>query len=72
LRHLRKQKNGIYHRLQVYQSLFAPIRRLPLDVLLHIFQLLPVDTVNLNSTPWILGNICYSWRSLYLSFPMLW
>ncbi|KAK0479112.1 hypothetical protein IW261DRAFT_1564479 [Armillaria novae-zelandiae] len=71
-RSLRKQENGIYHRLQVYRSLFAPIRRLPLDVLLHIFLLLPVDTVDPNSAPWTLGSICYYWRSLYLSFPTLW
>ncbi|KAK0499259.1 hypothetical protein EDD18DRAFT_1350692 [Armillaria luteobubalina] len=68
----RKQKNGIDRILQVYRSIFAPIRRLPLDVLLHIFLFLPVDTVSPGSVPWILGSVCYSWRSICLSFPTLW
>ncbi|KAK0460385.1 uncharacterized protein EV420DRAFT_208036 [Desarmillaria tabescens] len=69
---LQKERSSIYRNLQAYQSLFVPIHRLPLDVLLHIFHFLPVDTINPNSTPWILGSICSSWRSIYLSFPTLW
>ncbi|KAG7445449.1 uncharacterized protein BT62DRAFT_1077098 [Guyanagaster necrorhizus] len=72
IRGLQKHKNRVNHNLRMYHSLFAPIRRLPLDVLIHIFQLLPVDTIDPNSTPWILGLVCYSWRSVYLSVPTLW
>ncbi|KAG7445464.1 uncharacterized protein BT62DRAFT_933282 [Guyanagaster necrorhizus] len=72
IRGLQKHRNRVNHNLRMYHSLFAVIRRLPLDVLLHIFQLLPVDTIDPNCSPWTLGIICHSWRSVYLSVSTLW
>ncbi|KAG7443791.1 uncharacterized protein BT62DRAFT_995822 [Guyanagaster necrorhizus] len=55
------------------KSLLSPIRRVPPDVLLHIFNLAADDSeICLTSPPFILRSICYTWRVLVLSSPSLW
>ncbi|KAK0212005.1 hypothetical protein IW262DRAFT_1518903 [Armillaria fumosa] len=50
--------------LKNHKSIFAPVRRLPNDILLCIFQMY-IDTrviPNLRSTPWVFGYIGHYWR----------
>ncbi|SJL14465.1 uncharacterized protein ARMOST_17922 [Armillaria ostoyae] len=59
--------------LENHKSIFAPVRRLPNDVLLYIFQI-SFDVVNLDvkASPWIFGYICHHWRALSRSSSSLW
>ncbi len=62
------------------ESLSAPIRRLPRDILLEIFSLCRPGHPGLNDEPhldaryypWTLGHICHWWRDIVHSSPMLW
>ncbi|KAK0437601.1 uncharacterized protein EV420DRAFT_1587744, partial [Desarmillaria tabescens] len=51
--------------LQKYDSLHAPIRRLPPELLLLIFRELELDGLSFkNRTPLVLMGVCASWRHL--------
>ncbi|KAK0187670.1 hypothetical protein F5146DRAFT_721237 [Armillaria mellea] len=57
------------------RSLFAPIRRLPRDVLEDIFADVPGSADNIldiRSAPWLLAHICYPWRDTVFTTPLLW
>ncbi|KAG6910223.1 hypothetical protein DXG01_012358 [Tephrocybe rancida] len=61
----------------VYASLLAPIRRMPLEVLLEIFEYsLPVDLEDRRPTtsqaPLSLCQVSSSWRRICLATPRLW
>ncbi len=60
--------------LKNHKSIFAPIRRLPNDVLLHIFQMSIAARVipDVRATPWVLGYICHHWRAVSRSSRSLW
>ncbi|KAF6748595.1 hypothetical protein DFP72DRAFT_916386, partial [Ephemerocybe angulata] len=71
------QKDRLETKLSALQSLFAPIRRLPPEILVEIFRnyLSPVldhPTIQLSPTPRTLGSICSFWRTTTLSSPILW
>ncbi len=79
--HLRTQATSLQHErnlavqdLENHKSIFAPIRRLPNDVLLYIFQTSIDDRVKLDvkTIPWLLGYICHHWRALSRSAGSLW
>ncbi|KAF9000938.1 hypothetical protein BDZ89DRAFT_1082129 [Hymenopellis radicata] len=61
--------------LALYHSAVAPIRRLPRDILVSIFELtfhedyLPTDV---GKPPWTLGQVCRSWRDIVVSASSLW
>ncbi|PBK61863.1 hypothetical protein ARMSODRAFT_1025403 [Armillaria solidipes] len=60
--------------LKNHKSIFAPVRHLLNDVLLHIFQF-SIDAsvkVDVKTTHWILSYICHHWRALSHSSPSLW
>ncbi|KIM39579.1 hypothetical protein M413DRAFT_415564, partial [Hebeloma cylindrosporum] len=73
---LQAKRNDIYARIQPYQALLSPIRRLPLDIMENIFLCcLPTQRNPAMSTleaPLKLGRICSSWRSFAYSCPRLW
>ena len=73
---LQAKRDGIYARIQPYQALLSPIRRLPLDIMEKIFlACLPTQRNPAMSTleaPLKLGRICSSWRSFAYSCPRLW
>ncbi|PBK90392.1 hypothetical protein ARMGADRAFT_995277, partial [Armillaria gallica] len=63
--------------------LLSPIRRLPADVLIEIFTAclpedpdLPDDTDSLDTqlqvAPWVLSQVCASWRQTALTWTGLW
>ncbi|KAK0445756.1 hypothetical protein EV421DRAFT_290621 [Armillaria borealis] len=57
------------------RSLFAPIRRLPRDVLESIFAYVPrsaKNSLDICSAPWHLAHICYTWRDIVFTTPLLW
>jgi hypothetical protein len=73
---LQAERDEIYARIQPYQALLSPIRRLPLDIMEKIFLFcLPTQRNPAMSTleaPLKLGRICSSWRSFAYSCPRLW
>ncbi|KAI0343466.1 hypothetical protein BDW22DRAFT_1428064 [Trametopsis cervina] len=67
---LRREKNAL-----------LPVMRLPIDVLILIFELLPADpdmqglyrTVDPDSMAWIaFTQVCQYWRNIALNLPSLW
>ncbi|PBK81599.1 hypothetical protein ARMGADRAFT_1091204 [Armillaria gallica] len=56
------------------KSIFSPFRRLPCDILLHIFRLAVNNSTALclTSPPFIFRSVCYTWRTLVLSSSSLW
>ncbi|PBK79567.1 hypothetical protein ARMGADRAFT_1093009 [Armillaria gallica] len=70
---LQQEYEDIVADLRCKQSLLSPIRRLPSDMLLHIFSLAAGDTELCLSSPlFIFRSVCYTWRVLVLSSPTLW
>ena len=73
---LQAKRDGIHTRIQPYQVLLSPIRRLPLDIMEKIFlSCLPTERNPAMSTleaPLKLGRICSSWRGFAYSCPRLW
>ncbi|KAK0434436.1 hypothetical protein EV421DRAFT_1991890 [Armillaria borealis] len=79
--HLHLQATSVQHDrdlavqdLENHKSIFAPVRRLPNDVLLYIFQTSFDASIELDvkTIPWLLGYICHHWRALSRSSPSLW
>ncbi|KAK0434293.1 hypothetical protein EV421DRAFT_1840491 [Armillaria borealis] len=73
--------------LDIRQSLVAPIRRLPVEILLEIFSLLsperppsdressytlPSRPSNTLEMPWVLSHVSGFWRASSLASPSLW
>ncbi|PBK84951.1 hypothetical protein ARMGADRAFT_909563, partial [Armillaria gallica] len=54
------------------KGLLVPIRRLPRETLLQIFGLASSDIPDPRGTPWILGEVCSTWRSISRTCPSLW
>ncbi|PBK84028.1 hypothetical protein ARMGADRAFT_1088726 [Armillaria gallica] len=80
-KHFQMQATSLQHERDLavqdfenHKSIFAPIRRLPSDVLLYIFQTSIDDRVKLDvkTIPWLLGYICHHWRALSRSASSLW
>ncbi|KAK0476447.1 hypothetical protein IW261DRAFT_1491304 [Armillaria novae-zelandiae] len=73
--------------LDIRQSLTVPIRRLPVEIFLEIFSLLPPEQppsvrqssytlpsrpFNTLEMPWVLSHVSSFWRSTVLTSPSLW
>ncbi|PBK91751.1 hypothetical protein ARMGADRAFT_1013546 [Armillaria gallica] len=56
---------------QQFESIPAPIRRLPRDILLEIFSL-SFRQEDARDYPWTLGHICHWWRDIVHSSPTVW
>lgn len=72
---LRAEQRQIQSELDAQRSLMAPVRRIPAEILLHIFELVSKDeTCTLNSTnaPWVFGHVCCYWRTVATTSPVLW
>ncbi|KAF9029920.1 hypothetical protein BDZ89DRAFT_892299, partial [Hymenopellis radicata] len=76
-------RQGVNGCIDLYKSLAAPIRRLPVDVLIHIFrEALCFDVPPSRSftdvfrrrvtTPLRLAEVCDLWREIILQNPLLW
>ncbi|KAF8157425.1 hypothetical protein K438DRAFT_1462216, partial [Mycena galopus ATCC 62051] len=75
-RDLSAQRDQLREYVAAHESLLSPARRLPEDILQHIFlTCLPTHrnaVMSANEAPLLLGHICSGWRSIALSTPMLW
>ncbi|KAH9475161.1 hypothetical protein JR316_0012272 [Psilocybe cubensis] len=62
--------------LFLYKSILSPARRIPIDILHHIFyRCLPAQRNPLMSSyeaPMVLTQVCRTWRAIALSSPRLW
>ncbi|KAF8992927.1 hypothetical protein BDQ17DRAFT_1413169 [Cyathus striatus] len=58
------------------QSLLAPVRKLPVEILCHIFSLSssssPIDVFSPNTFVRIVSQVCSYWRDVACSTPSLW
>ncbi|KAF9030210.1 hypothetical protein BDZ89DRAFT_903577, partial [Hymenopellis radicata] len=79
-------RQDVHRSIGLYESLAAPIRRLPVDVLIHIFREALcfdvgashsfTDLFNRNmravTTPLRLAKVCHLWRGIIFQNPLLW
>ncbi|PBK97211.1 hypothetical protein ARMGADRAFT_885404, partial [Armillaria gallica] len=72
---LNERHNSLTQYVSQCRSLFAPIRRLPRDVLESIFAYVPrsaKNSLDIYSAPWLLAHICSTWRDIVFTTPLLW
>lgn len=72
---LRAEQHQIQSDLDAQQSLMAPVRRIPAEILLYIFELVSMDehcTLNTTNAPWVFGHVCCFWRTIATTSPVLW
>jgi len=62
-----------------HQSILSPLRRLPPEILYHIFAFFAQPRLYPNTPdnrwselPWSLSQVCHRWRAISLSMPLLW
>ncbi|KAF8891936.1 hypothetical protein CPB84DRAFT_1368311 [Gymnopilus junonius] len=76
LEELQKERDGIQQSMEKYNTILSPIRRIPPDILEHIFYLcFPTNhnpVMSVTEAPLILIRICRLWRSTALSSHGLW
>ncbi|KZP13312.1 hypothetical protein FIBSPDRAFT_835303, partial [Athelia psychrophila] len=76
--YLREKRDTLQNSIQRHDSLLAPIRRLPEDVLRHIFYLsLPGSHKqssfdNILVAPLLLTQVCEPWKQCAISSQRLW
>ncbi|KAJ7466020.1 hypothetical protein FB451DRAFT_1041286, partial [Mycena latifolia] len=76
---MRLEREELHASRHIERCVFAlaPVRRVPLEILAHIFLcytnlLGKVESVEVKNGVWILGHICSYWRAVALSTPDLW
>ncbi len=89
LEHLGSWYNAQLHTvrkfLEVRKSIFAPVRRLPRDILLEIFHsvsdswwqdaeedFIIHDSLDMTGPLWVLGSVCGLWRDILRTSPASW
>ncbi|KAK7039619.1 hypothetical protein R3P38DRAFT_2900753, partial [Favolaschia claudopus] len=75
---LKLRKEQLRQTRKTYKACFAPIRRLPPEVLGLIFAVVVQETasrslsIEMDNAPWMLTRICRHWSAVALSNPALW
>lgn len=76
IKRLETKRANIEKNMKPYSYILAPIRRVPSDVLLTIFEhCLPTHrnpTMAATEAPMLLTRVCSSWRSIAMASPCLW
>ncbi|KAK0220127.1 hypothetical protein IW262DRAFT_1382934 [Armillaria fumosa] len=83
LEKLKASRQSLARCSKKFESLLSPIRRLPRDVLIEIFQFICTsvsydaflsrnDLPLVSTTPFYLSSVCAYWRDVCISSPMLW
>ncbi|KAJ6508332.1 hypothetical protein C8R45DRAFT_967070 [Mycena sanguinolenta] len=76
LNQLKQQRASLREPIDAHLALISPMRRIPQDVLLEIFFCcLPTEhnaLMDPAEAPLLLGRICWPWRGITYSTPMLW
>ncbi len=70
-----KEQNGTVKRITDAKILLSPTRRLPADVLIEIFTTCLsdfTDSLDAKRAPWVLLQVCASWRQIALASTGLW
>ena len=71
LDHLTSERQRLNASLITYQSLIAPIRRLPIKILAKIFKTLPripeYEPFGVSNSPVLLTRVCSLWRDVAIS-----
>ena len=78
---LKNQLRTFENYITRHQSILSPLRRLPPELLYHIFTFFAPPRSYLNAPdnhsrwselPWNLSQACHRWRAISLSMPLLW
>ncbi|KAF9014485.1 hypothetical protein BDZ89DRAFT_448785 [Hymenopellis radicata] len=75
MRELQSQVDRLQRIIDIRVASIAPIRKMPYDILLHIFAYCVFDdddTYDPTCTRWQMMRVCYTWRDAMLSFTGLW
>ena len=76
LNSLKRKRTHIQESIDDFNTILAPVRRLPMDVLGLIFTYCLAthrnSVMRASEAPILLTQICYDWRSIALSIPQLW
>nr|GAT52937.1 predicted protein [Mycena chlorophos] len=71
-----RERDALREHIDAHNALLAPIRRMPPDIMRHIFRECLPTTRNSAMTcieaPLLLGRVCSAWRALAYSSPILW
>ncbi|THU97231.1 hypothetical protein K435DRAFT_663014, partial [Dendrothele bispora CBS 962.96] len=74
--HLQSQREQLQTRVHHLNSLLAPIRRLPPELLLKIFRICcPASIISIDcvdSPVLVISQVCTGWRDLVHNTPILW
>ncbi|KZP12273.1 hypothetical protein FIBSPDRAFT_755204, partial [Athelia psychrophila] len=75
--YLREKRDALQNSIHRHESLLAPIRRLPEDVLRHIFYLSLPGSLEQSSfdnilAPLLLTQVCEPWKQCAISSQRLW
>ncbi|KAK7051663.1 hypothetical protein VNI00_004642 [Paramarasmius palmivorus] len=77
------ERDMLYRKMQERRSWFAPIRRLPVEILARIFvevveqsdfslEIDPYDATEIHATPLELSHVSYHWRIITFSQQSIW
>ncbi|KIM81226.1 hypothetical protein PILCRDRAFT_821679 [Piloderma croceum F 1598] len=71
---LQAKRNSTSLRLRKLKAMASPIRRIPVEVIAHIFccSLPDKPDLRVSRSPLVLGRVCGDWRKIALSTPRLW
>ncbi|KII88758.1 hypothetical protein PLICRDRAFT_92459 [Plicaturopsis crispa FD-325 SS-3] len=73
LANLEREQQELQGRVAVNRGILSPLRRLPNELLSHIFiECLPEQIPLVHMKVFCLGSVCHKWWSVALSTPQLW
>ena len=76
LNSLKRKRTHIQESIDDFNTILAPVRRLPMDVLGVIFTYCLAthrnSVMSASEAPILLTQVCHDWRSIALSTPQLW
>ncbi|KAL0947652.1 hypothetical protein HGRIS_013739 [Hohenbuehelia grisea] len=73
LNQLQSLQKRLKQQLNKYRSISSPIRRLPVELIRHVFLMYALDEPRETKWHvWVLGQICSRWRSIALAYPDIW
>ncbi|PBK67149.1 hypothetical protein ARMSODRAFT_1086138 [Armillaria solidipes] len=76
LQDTQRHRRTILNCLENRKSVYAPIRRLPRDILLEIFHSIcdsfEGDSLDMAGPLWVLGSVCGLWRDILHTSPASW
>ncbi|KAF8216807.1 hypothetical protein K438DRAFT_1558446, partial [Mycena galopus ATCC 62051] len=69
---LLKEKLELDAKIPMHEGALSPLRRMPTEIMTHIFTFtLPPHQLSA-SAPWTIGAVCARWRAIVVSQPCFW